>query len=685
MNFAQPLWLAAGAAACVALLVLHRFADARRRSAMNRFVAPHLAGQLTATVSAARLRLKRACFLLGVFLVFTALARPQWGFHWEETKRTGLDILFAVDTSKSMLAQDVKPDRLARAKLAVTDMVANLEGDRVGLIAFAGSAFLQCPLTLDYDAFYQSLDALDTGIIPRGGTNVSAAIHEAQQALEQDEKREKILILITDGEDLEGAGLDAAKEAAGQGMKIFTVGVGTQGGELIPVPAENGGTEFLKDASGNYVKSKLDASMLQKIAEATGGLYEPLGSRGEGLEAIYSQGLAHLTKHDLASRMRKVYLERFQWPLAAGLVLLLVELMISTRATVRTRRLPTASTKRAGKVVRRAPAATAGLTAALALLLTLALPAAGHASVSQAAKAYAKGDYPAAQSEFEKAAAANPASAELQFNTGASSYKTGTFDKAAESFEKTLQSKDLNLQEQAYYNLGNTLYRIGQKTEKSDKQQTIQQWQQAVQSYEAALQLKPDDADAKYNRDLVKRKLEELQKQQQQEQKDQKQDQQDKKDQDQKDQKDQQNQDQKDSQGQQNQDQKNGNDQKNEDQKDSDGKDNQAKNGQDKKDGKDGKQEQAKNDAKQDQKQNGGGQGKDRKDGQPQEANAGNKGKQDKNQQASAEPRRAPGQMSREEAAQLLDSLKDDAKKFPAAAAARTNEEAASQDPQKDW
>ena len=250
MKFAEPIWLIAGLIACTLLGWLYRRFDRRQHAALTAFVSPHLLDQLTRSVSPGRRRLKHALIVMGVACVFTALARPQAGYRWEETHRKGLDILFAVDTSKSMLTQDVKPDRLTRAKLAVDDMVNKLDGDDVGLLAFAGDAFLQSPLTLDYDAFRESLDALDTNTIPRGGTDMARAITEAQAAFTAENDHDKILVLITDGEDLDGNAVAAAGAAAKDGVKIFTVGVGTTVGELIPVPAENGGTEFLKDSSG---------------------------------------------------------------------------------------------------------------------------------------------------------------------------------------------------------------------------------------------------------------------------------------------------------------------------------------------------------------------------------------------------------------------------------------------------
>lgn len=287
MNFAQPYWLLAGLAACLFLLWRYRAFNRQQRTALARFVSPRLSAKLTATVSARRRRLKQGVFIAGVACLFIALARPQIGFRWQEVHRKGIEVLVAVDTSKSMLTQDVKPDRLDRAKLAVNDLVSKLDGDSVGLMAFAGEAFLQCPFTADYDAFRESLDSIDTTTIPRGGTDIGGAIREAQSVLDARPGKEKILVLITDGEDLGGDAVAAAQAAGKDGVKIFTVGVGTAAGELIPVLGANGETDFVKDDSGQFVKSRLDETALKQIAAATGGMYEPLGQQGQGLTTIF--------------------------------------------------------------------------------------------------------------------------------------------------------------------------------------------------------------------------------------------------------------------------------------------------------------------------------------------------------------------------------------------------------------
>ena len=512
MQFAEPLWLPAGVIACGALVWAWRRYDARQRAALALFASPHLHAQLTASLSATRRHWKRGLLLAAIGCLFVALARPQAGFRWEDVKRRGIEVIFAVDTSRSMLTPDVKPDRLTRAKLAVDDFVNHLDGDGVGLVAFAGTAFLQSPVTLDYDAFHESLNALDTAIIPRGGTDIASAIRETQAALQNRPGTDKILILLTDGEDLAGNALDAARAAAKDGLKIYAVGVGSANGDLIPLPADQGGG-FVKDEAGQFVKSHLDETGLKALAEATGGLYAPLGAQGQGLESIYQQALAPLTRHDLASRQQKIYTERFQWPLAAALALLLGSLLIGTRRRH-------AGHTAAPAVENARPALVARRSAAIVAALLFLPVHQAQASTTTAEKAYRNGDFAAAQREYAAAAERDPKKPDLQFNAGTAAYKAGQFPQAAEAFHKSLGSEPsadprrLAAQEDAYYDLGNTLYRSGQKTEQSNAQQTIQAWEQAVKTYDAALQLRASDADARYNRDLVQRKLDALKKQQ---------------------------------------------------------------------------------------------------------------------------------------------------------------------------
>ena len=515
MKCGHPGWLAAGLVACLGLIWLWRRYDSRQYAALARFVSGHLRSQLTQSVSIARRRAQRGLMLTSLLLLFVALAGPLVGFRWEEISRRGNDIVIAVDTSRSMSTPDVKPDRLTRAKLAIDDFTRKLDGDAVGLVAFAGDAFLVCPITLDYGAFHESLNAVDTDIIPRGGTNIASAIHEAQAALRRRPGSDKILILVTDGEDLEGDALIAAQAAARQdSLKIYTIGVGTAQGDLIPVSADRG-SGFVKDDSGAFVKSRLDEDALKAIAAATGGLYAPLGAQGEGLDTIYEARLAPLLKHDLASRQQRVYIERYQWPLAGSLTLLLLSQIIGNRRRLRARQRAAASESR--------NAAGATALSALALLLLAVLPPGpARASTVTADEAYKRGDFVTAAKEYADAARRDPKKPTLQYNAGTAAYRAGQFPQAAQAFQDSISrspsgdAKRLADQEDAYYNLGNTLYRTGQATEEKSPQETLKTWEQAVKAYDTALQLRADDADSKYNRDFVKRKIDELKKKQNQ-------------------------------------------------------------------------------------------------------------------------------------------------------------------------
>lgn len=321
---------------CWALIALSFFfvwVMARRRSGAEQFVQRDLIDKL-ATFDPKRYKIKIALVILAFSFAFLALMRPQWGFQWQEVKRVGLDILIAIDTSKSMLAQDVKPNRLERSKLAVKDLIRKLEGDRIGLIAFSGNAFLQCPLTVDYGGFTLMLDDLDVDTIPKGGTSISSAIKEAIKSYKGGMKKYKVLVIITDGEDHEGDAADIAREAEKEGIKIFCIGIGTKDGELIPVTASNGKKVFLKDRGGNIVKTRLNERSLQEIARMTGGSYVRASGAEFGLDLIYEEKLSKMEKREFESKMRKSYKERFQIPLTLCLILFIVELFVSERRSI---------------------------------------------------------------------------------------------------------------------------------------------------------------------------------------------------------------------------------------------------------------------------------------------------------------------------------------------------------------
>jgi len=478
-----------------------------KRRVLDRFVNPRLLSQLMSGISP-RLQRVRWYLLLGAaVLLVLALARPQWGYDWEEVRQRGLDIVVAIDTSRSMLAEDVQPNRLTRARLAALDLRKLAKADRMGLVAFAGTAFLQCPLSADDEAFRQSIDELNVNIIPQGGTALAEAIQTARMAFKDKTDNHKVLVLFTDGEDHDGHAVDAAREAAKDGMRIFTVGVGTRNGELLHVTDARGRSDYIKDPDGNVVKSRLDEGLLTQIAESTGGFYLLLGG-ARTIEALYETGLAPMPKSDKASRQIKRYHERFQWALLLAIVLLVAEMFVPERK----------------RVARKAFAAAPALSKAAAVLVCCFLPAGlMAASASKALKDYGSRKFERALHQYEDLLAKAPNDARLNFNAGDAAFESGFYDKALKHFNSSLATEDLQLQERSFYNLGNAHYRIGEEEKEAPQKQA--NWEQAVTSYESALKLNPNDLDAKHNLEVVRKKLEELKQQQQQQNKDNKQNQ----------------------------------------------------------------------------------------------------------------------------------------------------------------
>jgi Ca-activated chloride channel family protein len=298
-----------------------------RERVLETFVDAALLPTVAPDYDRRRHRTRAGILLATIAALVLAIAGPMWGFHWEEIHREGIDLVVALDTSKSMLTTDVAPNRLARAKLAVQDLLAVLQGDRIGLVAFAGSAFVQCPLTLDRNAFAESLAAVEVGLIPRGGTNLTEAVDTGLEAFEGHQGSHQALVLITDGEDHEGSLADAIKHATDRGVKVFTVGIGTTEGELVPV--EGGG--YLKDRKGQVVKSRLDEDTLKKLALDTGGVYLHAAGADLGLSELYRDHIATMEKRDLASTLERRYEHRFQIPLALAIVLAIAEAFVGER------------------------------------------------------------------------------------------------------------------------------------------------------------------------------------------------------------------------------------------------------------------------------------------------------------------------------------------------------------------
>jgi len=598
-----------------------------RQRLMTQFIQARLLPALTVGISPTRQKIRLTCLVAAVACFIFALARPQLGFDWEEVKQRGLDVIVAIDTSKSMLAEDIAPNRLKRAKLAALDLMQQAKSDRLALIAFAGGAFLQCPLTIDDSAFRQSVDTLDVNIIPQGGTAIAEAIETALASFREGDNH-KALVLFTDGEDQDSRAVEAAKRAGEAGIHIYTIGIGSTEGELLRITDAKGRTDYIRDEQGNVVKSHLNESLLREIAGATpGGFYLPL--RGaKTMETLYEKGIGTLPKSETSEKLVRRYHERYHWPLAAGMLLLLIEMLFPERKRERSKGAMSAPAK-------------AGLREAVALAAILAAVSA-WGSPASALREYKDGKYDNALKDYQKALDKKKDDPRLHFNAGAAAYKSKNFEEAAKQFDEALNSPDLKLLQQSYYNRGNARYYLGESN--PDPSKKTETWEEAVKDFESAMKLNAQDPDAKFNYDFVKKKLEEL-KQQQQQQKNDKNDQ-NKDDQD------------KQQQQQNKQDQ---------DKKDQDKKDQQNKDQENKQDPAQNKDSQQQNDQQQKEQQQKEQAQKDKQEKQKQSAEQKKKEEQ-KAQQSSGKPddkdkqegqqTYAAGQMTPQQAQQLLDAEK---------------------------
>ena len=602
LTFARPEWLHAlwllprGAA-------LFWWAEQRRRVLISCIVAPKLRSLLAGNTSPFRRWLRAACVLGALGLLAATLAGPQLGYDTLEVPHRGRDVIIAMDVSRSMLATDVAPTRLQRAKLLAEDLVGELGSDRLGLVAFAGSAFLQAPLTLDHGAVLAAVDELDTDLIPKGGTNIAAAIRACEEAFGKAEGFSRAIVIISDGEELDADGLEAARQAGAAGIRIFTVGVGSEEGSEIPL----GPGEFVRDQSGKVVQSRLDAARMREIAEVTGGFYVPLDE--DAARLLSTDGIGRMQEVEMSASASRRPIERYQWPLGAAVALLCLQALIGER--------------------RRRPFAAAALW-----LLS------ASSGWSSGLDEYNAGNYEQARQEFEQRLRMEPEAPGLQLNAGTAAYRLQDYGKASEFFSRAMLADEPLLRSSAEFNLGNTLFRQGEG--QKDKEKKVTDWKDAIAKYEAALKTRPDYTEAKENKERVEELLKQLEQEQpekDEQKKDQKQDQQKGDQEDKKDQQQGGKQDQKDQQqgGEQDKkDEQQGGEQDKKDQQggEQDKKDQQQGGEQDKQDqqqgGEQDKKEEGKGDQKQDQPSADGGKDEQEKKGdQPQDQQQGGGGKEE--------------------------------------------------------
>ena len=494
MQFVQSswlwlLWLLPPLAALFAL------AASRRRAALVRFAQERFMDRLIPGRSPGRSALRAGLLGAALLLAIFSMAGPSWGFSWEKVDRRGVDLVVALDLSRSMLAQDVAPDRLTAAKREIRDLLSLLQGDRVGLVVFAGSAFIQCPLTLDYNAFEVFLSQMDPGWVPIGGTDLGAAVRTSVDTFIAGERSGRAVVLITDGEDHGGELREAEEEAKAEGVHVFVVGIGSPEG--VPIPDGQGG--FIKDG-GRVVRSRLDEGALKELAMTTGGSYVRGVSGMADLEQVYLEDIKEtLESRALSSSRQRRAEERFQWFLLPVFLLLFAEPLFGPRRRRAARRLP--------------PVGGAALLALGLGLACLATPGPARAGLfgddpqREGYQSFKEGDFQGALDHWLTAQTADPANRELDYDIGQAHFRLGQFGDAEKAFLAASAGQDRDLAADALYNAGNSLFEQGRYLD-------------AIGAYDRALEIREDDEDALVNRDLAQRRYEELLEQARDEQED---------------------------------------------------------------------------------------------------------------------------------------------------------------------
>lgn len=313
------------------LVVAYWLVARARRRALQRFGEEQIIERLTESASRQKRLLKFSVLFLALACIIVALANPEIGTRLQEVKQEGVDIFVALDVSLSMKAEDIKPNRLEKAKLEIRNLIDRLGGDRIGLIVFAGEAYTQFPLTTDYSAANLFLDAVDVDVVPVPGTAIGSAIKRAMESFDFKETTTKVIVIVTDGENTEGDAFEAAEDAAKKGVLLYTIGMGSPAGTPIPIYNASGQqVDFKKDRSGSIVVTKLDEASLERIATIGDGKYFRGTNAQDELNEIY-KNISSLQKKEFGVKQFTDYEDRFQYFLAAGIILLIAEFFISEK------------------------------------------------------------------------------------------------------------------------------------------------------------------------------------------------------------------------------------------------------------------------------------------------------------------------------------------------------------------
>ena len=495
-----------------------------KKKTVARIGDPALVQQLIGNYSALRFAIKATLAILAFVVIVLGAANLQQPGKMENVQRKGVDVMFVLDVSKSMLAQDIKPSRLDKAKQLLTLLSEKLENDRIGLILFAGRPYLQMPLTSDHGAARMYIQEASPDAVPTQGTVIAEALRMANAAFNSKERKYKSVLLVSDGEDHDPEALKTAKELAQDGVMINTVGIGSPDGTTIIDPATG---ETKKDEQGNVVISKLNEAELQQLADATNGQYLRLDNVEDALITM-TQQLDSAEKKAMTDAEFIDYKSYFQYFLAAALLLLLVEFFLAERS--RDKKARAASAPAAPPITSPAPVADPAVTgraavagrAAVLLLLTLAatLPAAAqnaNPEIRSGNRYYKKDQIDKSVQQYQSAVQKAPANPTANYNLGNALFRKNDYDQAARSYDATVQnSQDKTLKEKGYYNKGVAMV----------KQKKLQE---SIDAWKQALKLNADDVDAREN--LEKALTQQKQQQQQQQQQNQNNKQKDQKDQ----------------------------------------------------------------------------------------------------------------------------------------------------------
>ena len=490
-RFADPIYLYL--LALIPVLALIRFLTYRnQKKRLRKFGDPKLLRQLMPDVSRFRPSVKFWILQGALALLIVMLARPQLGTKISNEQRVGIETIIAMDISNSMLAEDIVPSRLQRSKMMVENLVDHFTNDKIGLIVFAGDAFVQLPITSDYVSAKMFLSSIDPSMMATQGTDIARAIDMATHSFTQEDGIGKAIIVITDGEDHEGGALEAAKAAKEAGMRVYVLGVGSPKGAPIPIP---GTGDYMKDNTGNTVMSALNEEMCRQVAQAGGGAYIHVENNSAAQDQLYNE-LDKLAKKDTTSTVYSEFDEQFQAVAILALLLIILEICIFDRRNPLLKRLSLFGSKKK--------------SAATVALLFIALTASAQTDrqyIREGNKQFRMGDYAKAEVSYRKAVEKNPKNPQAAYNLGNALMAQKKDSAAVQQFEQSARMETNPLRKSAaYHNMGVIC-------------QTHKMYGDAIEAYKNSLRLNPNDDETRYNLVLckhLKKKQDDKQKQNQQ-------------------------------------------------------------------------------------------------------------------------------------------------------------------------